>query len=297
MLGLPPELYDLRHFEWYGRMNVLKGGLAFSDCAVTVSPTHARELCTAEGGFGLHDTFIGLGDRLVGILNGIDPEAWNPETDSNLPANYSASNIAGKRRCKAALQRSYGLPQQDRTPLFGMSARLVEQKGLDLVLGADLIGQTDAQFVFLGAGEHRYHEALAELAIANPERVAVEFAFTDHLEHTLLAGADALLMPSLYEPCGLTQMRAQRYGTVPVARRVGGLQDSIADGETGLLFDEYSPEAFEQAIQRALTVYADRTAWRTLVRRSMALQLGWDASADRYLELYHRALALHTPST
>jgi starch synthase len=297
MLGLPPELYDLRHFEWYGRMNVLKGGLAFSDCAVTVSPTHARELCTAEGGFGLHDTFIGLGDRLVGILNGIDPEAWNPETDPNLPANYSASNIAGKRRCKTALQRSYGLPQQDRTPLFGMSARLVEQKGLDLVLGADLIDQTDAQFIFLGAGEHRYHEALAELAIANPERVAVEFAFTDHLEHTLLAGADALLMPSLYEPCGLTQMRAQRYGTVPVARRVGGLQDSIADGETGLLFDEYSPEAFEHAIQRALTVYADRTAWRTLVRRAMALQLGWDASADRYLELYHRALALHTPST
>ena len=151
MLGLPPELYDLGHFEWYGRMNVLKGGLAFSDCAVTVSPTHARELCTAEGGFGLHDTFIGLGDRLVGILNGIDPEAWDPETDPNLPANYSASNIAGKRRCKAALQRSYGLPQQDRTPLFGMSARLVEQKGLDLVLGADLIGQTDAQFIFLGA--------------------------------------------------------------------------------------------------------------------------------------------------
>jgi starch synthase len=297
MLGLPPELYDIRHFEWYGRMNVLKGGLAFSDCAVTVSPTHARELCTAEGGFGLHDTFIGLGDRLVGILNGIDPQAWNPETDPNLPANYSASDIAGKRRCKAALQRSYGLPQRDRTPLFGMSARLVEQKGLDLVLGADLIGQTDAQFIFLGAGEHRYHAALTELAIANPERVAVEFAFTDHLEHTLLAGADALLMPSLYEPCGLTQMRAQRYGTVPVARRVGGLRDSIADAETGLLFDEYSPEAFERAIERALTAYADRTAWRTLVRRAMALQLGWDASADRYLELYHRALALHTPST
>jgi starch synthase len=125
----------------------------------------------------------------------------------------------------------------------------------------------------------------------------VEFAFTDHLEHTLLAGADALLMPSLYEPCGLTQMRAQRYGTVPVARRVGGLRDSIADAETGLLFDEYSPEAFERAIERALTAYADRTAWRTLVRRAMALQLGWDASADRYLELYHRALALHTPST
>ena len=293
MLGLPAELYDIRHFEWYGRMNVLKGGLAFSDCAVTVSPTHARELRTAEGGFGLHETFIGLGDRLVGILNGIDPQAWNPETDANLPANYSVSDLARKRRCKAVLQRSYGLPQRDRAVLFGMSARLVAQKGLDLVLGADLIGKTDAQYIFLGAGEHRYHSALTELAMANPERIAVEFAFTDHLEHQLLAGADVLLMPSLYEPCGLTQMRAQRYGTVPVARRVGGLLDSIVDGETGLLFDEYAPEALERAIARALTAYADRTAWRVLMRRAMAQQFGWGASAERYVDLYHRALALH----
>ncbi|HEV2750467.1 MAG TPA: glycogen/starch synthase [Gemmatimonadales bacterium] len=295
-LGLPPELYDVRHFEWYGRMNVLKGGLSFSDCAVTVSPTHAGELCTAEGGFGLHDTFIGLGDRLVGILNGIDAHAWNPETDPNLPANYAASDLAGKRRCKVALQHSYGLPQQAQTPLFGMSARLVAQKGLDLVLGADLMGKTDAQYIFLGAGEHRYHAALTELAAANPERVAVEFAFTDHLEHLLLAGADLLLMPSLYEPCGLTQMRAQRYGTIPVARRVGGLRDSIADGETGLLFDEYAPEAFERAIERALSSYGDRAVWRPLVRRAMAQQFGWSVSADRYLELYRRALALHSLS-
>src|SRR4029077_9009085 len=158
-------------------------------------------------------------------------------------ANYSSEDLAGKRRCKAALQRAYGLAQRVHTPLFGMSARMVSQKGLDLVLGADLLGASDTQFIFLGAGEHRYHEALGNLAAEAPDRVAVEFMFTDHLGHRLLPGADALLMPSLYEPCGLTQMRAQRYGAAPVARRVGGLSDSISDGETGFLFDEYTPAA------------------------------------------------------
>jgi starch synthase len=292
-LGLASELYDASHFEWYGRMNALKGGLAFSDMAVTVSPRHAHELLTAEGGFGLHDTFVGLGDRLVGILNGIDAEAWNPASDPHLPANYSADDLPGKRRCKAAMQRAYGLPQRAQTPLFGMSARLVSQKGLDLVLGANLMGLTDAQYVFLGAGEHRYHAALAALAAANPERVAVEFAFTDHLEHKLLAGADLLLMPSLYEPCGLTQMRAQRYGTIPVARRVGGLLDSITDGETGLMFDEYAPAALEQAVLRALGLYRDRSAWKALVQRAMGLPFGWEGSTLRYLDVYRRALSLH----
>jgi starch synthase len=290
-LGLSLEFYDSHHFEWYGRMNALKGGLSFSDMAVTVSPTHAQELRTPEGGFGLHDTFTELGDRLVGILNGIDADAWNPETDPHLVANYTADDLAGKGRCKAALQRAYGLAQVAQTPLFGMSARLVSQKGLDLVLGADLLGMSDAQFIFLGSGEHRYHAALTELAAANPERVAVEFAFTDHLEHRLLAGADLLLMPSLYEPCGLTQMRAQRYGAIPVARRVGGLQDSIVDGETGVLFTEYSPAALEQAVGRILESYRDRAVWRTMMQRAMAQSFGWDGSAARYLDVYRRALA------
>jgi starch synthase len=290
-LGLSLEFYDSHHFEWYGRMNALKGGLSFSDIAVTVSPTHAQELRTAEGGFGLHDTFTELGDRLVGILNGIDAEVWNPETDPHLAANYSVDDLAGKRRCKAALQRAYGLSQLAQTPLFGMSARLVSQKGLDLVLGADLLGMSEAQFIFLGSGEHRYHAALTELAAANPERVAVEFAFTDHLEHRLLAGADLLLMPSLYEPCGLTQMRAQRYGTIPVARRVGGLLDSIVDGETGVLFSAYAPAALEQAVERALGWYRDRAVWRTIVRHAMAQSFGWEGSATRYLDVYRRALA------
>jgi len=171
---------------------------------------------------------------------------------------------------------------------------MVSQKGLDLVLGADLLGTTDAQFIFLGAGEHRYHEALGNIAAAAPDRVAVEFMFTDRLEHRLLAGADALLMPSLYEPCGLTQMRAQHYGAVPVARRVGGLKDSIIDGVSGFLFDEYSPAALAQAVRRAVDAYADRNAWRKLVRGAMAQQFGWHRSGEQYFALYVRALAVRS---
>jgi len=294
-LGLPSELYAPQVFEWYGRMNILKGGLSFSDLAVTVSPTHAQELRTPEGGFGLQEKFIELGDRLVGILNGIDPGAWNPAIDPHIAARYAIDDLAGKRRCKAALQRAYGLPPGAQIPLFGMSARLVSQKGLDIVLGADLLGTSDAQFIYLGAGEHRYHAALTELAAANPDRVAVEFAFTDHLEHGLLAGADLLLMPSLYEPCGLTQMRAQCYGTIPVARRVGGLLDSIEEGETGFLFTEYAPAALEEAVGRALARYRERAAWRAMVRRAMSRQFGWEGSAVRYLDVYRRALAHRSP--
>ncbi|HYR31853.1 MAG TPA: glycosyltransferase, partial [Gemmatimonadales bacterium] len=200
------------------------------------------------------------------------------------------------RRCKAALQRAYGLAQRAQTPLFGMSARMVSQKGLDLVLGADLLGTTAAQFIFLGAGEHRYHEALGNIAAAAPDRVAVEFMFTDRVEHRLLAGADALLMPSLYEPCGLTQMRAQHYGAVPVARRVGGLKDSIIDGVSGFLFDEYSPAALAGAIRQAIDAYADRNTWRKLVRGAMAQQFGWHRSGKQYFALYGRALAVRSAS-
>jgi len=293
-LGLSPELYNPRVFEWYDRVNFLKGGLAFSDMAVTVSPTHARELCTAEGGFGLHDTFTAMGDRLVGILNGIDPVMWDPEHDALIAAPYGVEDTKGKAACKAALQRKWGLPEKPRAPLFGMSARLVSQKGLDLVIGADLLSLPEAQFVFLGAGELRYERVLAQLAVSAPERIAVEFNFTDKQEHRLLAGADALLMPSLYEPCGLTQMRAQRYGTVPVARRVGGLADSITDEVTGILFNEYTGGALRTALLKAIRLYHNSATWAKLMRHGMRQQFGWDVSAARYLDVYRRAQALAT---
>lgn len=295
-IGLPAALYDPRWLEWYGRANLLKGGLTFTDVATTVSPTHAYELRTEAGGFGLHDTFIALRDRLVGILNGIDPETWNPATDRQVTACYSAANLAGKQRCKAALQRGCGLPVQARTPLFGMSARLVAQKGLDLILGGDVLTTADAQFVFLGTGEERYETALAALAAAAPDRIAVELDFTDQREHRLLAGADVLLMPSLYEPCGLTQMRAQRYGALPLARRVGGLVDTIEDETSGFLFDEYTPAAFGRAVGRALALYRDAAAWETHMREAMARDFGWSRSVAKYLEAYRRAIAVRAAS-
>src|SRR5437016_12930797 len=296
-LGFDAALYNPGVFEWYGRRNMLKGGLAHSDLAVTVSPTHARELCTPDGGFGLHDTFIGMGDRLNGLLNGIDPTPWNPETDPELTDHFSREDMSGKRRCKAALQHAYGFPVEPHTPRFGMSARMVTQKGLDLGLGSELLETSDAQFIFLGAGEHRYHEALGNLAAAAPDRMAVEFMFTDHLEHRLLAGADALLMPSLYEPCGLTQMRAQRYGTIPVARRVGGLTDTIEDGATGFLFDEYSPAALGRATRQAIERYAEGHSWERMMHAAMSQDFGWRRSGEGYVQAYGRALASRSVHT
>lgn len=290
-IGLPDPLYDIGRLEWYGRVNVLKGGLVFSDLATTVSPTHAIELRTEAGGFGLHDTFVGLRDRFLGILNGIDTTAWNPETDPEIIANYSVKDPSGKRRCKAGLQRAWKLPVRSRTPVFGMSARLVAQKGLDILLGGETPIAADAQFVFLGAGEARYEEALAGLAAAHPDRIGANFAFTDRLEHRLLAGADFLLMPSLYEPCGLTQMRSQRYGAIPVARRVGGLADTIEDEVTGYLFDEYSPAGFDRAVRRALALFGDPPARQAYAGEAMTRDFGWETSAARYLAVYKRALA------
>jgi starch synthase len=290
-IGLPWELYNWQQLEWYGKVNFLKGGLAFADSVTTVSPTQARELRTPGGGFGLHDVFVALGDRLVGVLNGIDQRIWNPATDTQITAPYSSEKLEGKRRCKAALQRSFGLPQRRRVPLFGMTGRLVQQKGLDLILGArDLFG-SDAQFVFLGSGDPSYEHALVDLATSAPNRIGVQLDFTDRLEHRLMAGADIFLMPSLYEPCGLTQMRAQRYGAPPIVRRVGGLADTVEDGVTGFAFDGYSPEAFQEAAFRALRGYADSARWLAMVRRGMARDFSWERSVDQYLEVYRRAIA------
>jgi starch synthase len=289
-IGLPDALYDWQRLEWFGRVNWLKGGLTFTDYATTVSPTHAHELRTEAGGFGLHGTFIGLKDRFVGIRNGIDLTKWNPVADSLIAQTYSAADLGGKRRCKAALQHAYGLPPAA-TLLFAMTARLVAQKGLDLLLGGRALRSADAQFVFLGAGEERYATALREIAEAAPHRVAVDLDFTDAREHRLLAGADALLMPSLYEPCGLTQMRAQRYGALPLARRVGGLADTIEDQETGFLFDDYSPEALDRAVRRAMELFEDQQAWHRHLRRAMAQDVGWSEPAARYAEVYERAFA------
>ncbi len=289
-IGLPWELYNWKQLEWYGKVNFLKGGLVFADFVTTVSPTQAEELRTPGGGFGLHDVFTSLADRLVGVLNGIDQRAWDPATDSLITAQYSAENLEGKRRCKAALQRSFGLPQRRKVPLFGMTGRMVTQKGLDLILQSDDLLALDAQFVFLGSGEQKYETALVELASSAPDRVGVQLDFTDRLEHRLMAGADLFLMPSLYEPCGLTQMRAQRYGAPPVVRHVGGLADTVQDEATGFAFEPYTPEAFQEAAFRALGRFEHPAQWQSIVRRGMASDFSWERSVDTYIDVYRRAL-------
>lgn len=289
-IGLPATFYDWRLMEWYGHINVLKGGLALCDLATTVSPTHADELRTPDGGFGLHQHYAAMGDRFLGVLNGIDDAFWNPMTDSFITANFGPEDPAPKARCKRAAQRTYGLAQRTRAPLVAMSARMVEQKGLDLVLADDHLLEADAQFVFLGRGELRYEEALVAFAARAPDRVIVPLTFSERAEHRLLAGADLLLMPSQYEPCGLTQMRAQRYGALPVARRVGGLRDTVEDDGTGFMFDEYRADAFEAALSRAVTAFHHRPRWSALVRRVMQLDHSWGPSAARYQDTYTRAL-------
>ncbi len=291
-LGIPWSLYNWEQLEWHGKTNFLKGGIAFSDCAVTVSPTQAEELRTPGGGFGLHDVFTAMGPRLSGILNGIDQSVWTPSLDPQITARYSAEDLEGKKRCKAALQRSFGLPQRKKVPLFGMTGRLVTQKGLDLILASRDLLDIDAQFVFLGGGEAKYETALVELAKSAPDRIGVQLDFTDRLEHRLMAGADLFLMPSLYEPCGLTQMRAQRYGALPVARRVGGLADTIDDEVTGFLFDPYDAPAFEAAAFRALERLADPARWQQMMTVAMARDFSWERAADRYIDVYRDAVAL-----
>jgi starch synthase len=291
-IGLPPEIYNFRQAEWYGRINYLKTGIAFADMVVTVSPTHARELRTPGGGFGLHTMFGWLGDRFTGITNGIDQVVWNPATDDQITANYTRNNTTDKVKCKAALQRSFGLPQRRRTPMFGLAGRMVVQKGLDLVLNSRLIWNLDAHFVFLGAGDAKYESALTTLAAARPQHIGVQLDFTDRLEHRLMAGADIFLMPSQYEPCGLTQMRAQRYGALPVGRRVGGIADTVEDDVTGFLFDEFQPAALDWAISRALARWSEREQWAPRMHEAMGRDFGWETSATRYSDVYRRAIAI-----
>jgi len=288
-LDLPWELFDWRRLEWYGKVNVLKGGLAYADQVVTVSPNHARELRTPGGGFGLHDTFAGLGPRFSGILNGIDRATWNPRSDRQIPATFTNDDPAGKAVCKREVQRQFGLTQDPRVPLFSMAARLVTQKGLDLMLASPALA-LHAQFVFIGAGEARFEQALVGLAVRHPDRIAVNTDFTDRLEHLLIAGADFLLMPCQYEPCGLTQMRAQNYGAIPVVRRVGGLADTVEDGVTGFVFEPYHADSLLGAVLRGLDCYASPPEWARMRRNAMQRDFGWERSVERYLDVYRRAL-------
>lgn len=296
-LGIPPETFNYHQLEWYGKVNFLKGGLAFCDFAVTVSPSHADELRTPEGGFGLHSMFTSMGDRFQGITNGIEQSIWNPATDPQISANFARQDTSNKANCKAALQRTFGLPQRKRVPIIGMCGRLVKQKGFDILIASAALNAFDAQFVFLGEGDERYKSALGSIAARRPQHVSSEFHFTDKVEHYLIAGSDLLLMPSEYEPCGLTQMRAQRYGALVIGRRVGGISDTVHDDATGFLFDAFTPSAFDQAVGRGLHRYHDQEAWQPRMYEAMGRDFGWESSASRYVQLYRRALHAANPES
>lgn len=285
-LGLPSELFNWRQLEWYGKLNLLKAGLVFADAVVTVSPNHATELRTAEGGFGLQEVFASLGDRFSGILNGIDVEAWDPSTDDQIRARYSVADPSGKRACKAALQERFGLRRDPSKPVFSMAARLVTQKGLDLVIATYGLFELDAQFVFIGAGEARFEDALGQIARMMPDRVALDTDFNDELEHQVMAGADFLLMPCQYEPCGLTQMRAQRYGVAPIVRRVGGLADTVEDGVTGFVFEPYEALSLVGAALRGLDTYYNPPEWARMIRTAMERDFSWERSVAAYVDVY-----------
>jgi len=289
-VGLPWDRFTWRELEWYGKLNLLKSGLVFADAAATVSPNHSLELRTPAGGFGLQEVFDWMGDRFGGILNGLDQKVWDPATDPHIAHPFSLDNQSNKAACKAAMQRTFGLPEEPALPVFVMAARLVTQKGIQILLDSHALGHLRAQFIFLGAGEQRFEDALTEAARQIPERIAVNTKFTDHLEHILMAGADVCMMPCQYEPCGLTQMRAQRYGALMVARRVGGLADTIDDGVTGFLFEGFHSEPLVGAIRRAIDLYHLPSEWRRMVDAAMARDFSWERSVAEYFQLYRRVL-------
>lgn len=296
-LGLPQHLYDWRVAEWHGRVNLMKGALAVADQVTTVSHTHATELRTALGGFGLHEAFAALGERLVGIRNGIDLDAWNPEMPVENTSQEQPHSVILRSVGKAMLQARCGLEVRGELPLIAVCSRLCRQKGIDLLLDARVGARLDLQIVVLGEGDRDLAEALHALAGQHMGRVAFVTPFTDEAERALLAGADMLLMPSRFEPCGLAQLRAQRFGVVPVAHRVGGLADTIRDGDTGFLFSPYGSDELHAALDRAIAAYASPAAWGKLVRACVSADVGWEKPATAYERVYEKALATRLASS
>ncbi len=291
-LGLPWDVFRHEAMEFHDQLSFMKAALTFADALTTVSPSYAREILTPEGGAGLDPMLRHRRADLHGILNGIDVAEWDPATDPHLPAHYSARALAGKGRCKAALQRELGFAARADVPLVAMVSRLVDQKGVDLVVQAlpELLAR-DVQVALLGSGSRPYEEALARAARERPERMAARIGFDEGLAHRMEAGADAFLMPSRFEPCGLNQMYSLRYGTVPIVRAVGGLEDTVEDYDgwnrgTGFKFRDYAPAALLLAARRALETYRDRRAWRGLIARGMAQDFSWERSAASYDRLY-----------
>lgn len=287
-LGLGPAVFHREGIEYFGDINFLKGGIAYSDAVNTVSPNYAREIQTPEYGFGLDGFLRSRGAKVTGILNGVDYSQWSPENDPYIAKPYSADSLAGKRECKRALLQEMGLPADLDRPVIGIVSRFASQKGFDLVeeIAGELVNENVALTV-LGSGEPRFEHNFRYFAATRPDRFGVRIGYDEGLSHRIEAGADMFLMPSRYEPCGLNQIYSLRYGTVPIVRATGGLDDTIEDG-TGFKFWDYAGWALLGAIRAALEAYGDQPRWIQTMRRCMGKDFSWKVSAEAYQALFAR---------
>jgi len=295
LTGFDKSLFTPEGIEFYGKISFLKAGLISADSITTVSNNYAKEILSSEYGFGLDGVLRKKVSVLTGIINGIDLSEWNPESDAFIKRNYSLKDIEGKRECKLQLLKECSIRSDAEMPLIGMVGRLSGQKGLDLILESiDEILSAGANLIILGRGDEMFHRRLSSAAEKHKGRMYVKIGFEDSLAHKIYAGADIFLMPSRYEPCGIGQLIAMRYGTIPVARRTGGLADTVLnhqpleDEGTGFLFSDYTADALQGCLKRALCVYVNKPRWKKLIRSAMKTNFSWQGSAKRYIELYDK---------
>jgi starch synthase len=298
--GLPKDMFKVEGLEYWNKINLLKSGIVFSDLITTVSERYSKEIQTEEFGYGLEGILQKRRACLYGVLNGVDYEQWNPEKDKFIAARYTREDLSGKKICKKGLIAEFGLRLSIEKPIIAVISRLADQKGFDILSrGIDRIMKMDVGMVVLGTGERRYHQIFNDLARKYPGKLGVKIAYDNALAHKIEAGADIFLMPSKYEPCGLNQIYSLRYGTVPVVRATGGLDDTISgydnrSGEgDGFKFSEYSPSAMIKKIKEAITLFKDKDAWGRVMRNGMSEDFSWKKSAERYIALYKKALKTH----
>lgn len=288
-LGLDWSLFNMETLEFYDQINILKGGIVFSDFINTVSPTYSREIQTKEFGFGLEGILNKRRQHLSGILNGLDYSIWNPLTDKFIIKNYSAGDLEGKHKGKEDLQETCGLPTKKEIPLFGIVSRLAEQKGFDILSASmEKVCRMDLQLVILGTGDLKYHLVLENIVKKYPKIISLHLKFDDPLAHKIYAGSDIFLMPSKYEPCGLGQMISLAYGTIPLVFKTGGLADTITK-DNGFVFDNYKKEELIKTMEKAIRIFKDKKKWSGLMQKAMQSDFSWKESAKEYLALYEKA--------
>ena len=300
-LGLPADFYQTHGLEFHGQVSFMKAGLHYADHITTVSPTYAREIQGAEQGCGLDGVLRERSGELSGILNAVDDAVWNPAIDALIPARYDGRRLSGKGRCRLALQNSFGLGPQTDQPLFGVVSRLTEQKGFNLILeGLPQLLERGGQLVVLGTGEPALVSALLQAAKTHPGAVAVKVGYDEELAHSVVAGVDVMMVPSRFEPCGLTQLYGLKYGSLPLVRRVGGLADTVVDSSlenlddgtaTGFVFERFAVDDYVSALRRAFALFKRKGEWQEVQRRAMAQAFDWDAAAAQYVAQYERVAA------